>query len=130
MLDDVDLSDAEPTLGAHSAPTLMYPQRHYLRAARNHPNLLKEEQEIRWRDEAAFFQVAPAQRRVGRLCVGSAERILQNAPLPRWRNRRPRHCNVVDIASGRIFKGVKSTKQRLTDIAAECQNIAALWPTI
>jgi hypothetical protein len=42
----------------------------------------------------------------------------------------PAYCKVIDIASGKVFPGVKSTTQRMKDVAAECQNIAALWPTI
>jgi hypothetical protein len=39
-------------------------------------------------------------------------------------------CQVIDVASEKVIKGVKATKARLNDIGAECQNIAALWPTI
>src|SRR5690606_1579676 len=42
----------------------------------------------------------------------------------------PAFCQTIDVASGNVYPGVKSTKQRLTDIEAECENIAALWPTI
>jgi hypothetical protein len=40
------------------------------------------------------------------------------------------YCQVIDIASGKVFPGVKAITQRLKDVAAECQNIAAIWPTI
>lgn len=40
------------------------------------------------------------------------------------------YCQVIDIGCGKVFPGVKSTTARMKDVAAECQNIAALWPTI
>ena len=42
----------------------------------------------------------------------------------------PHYCKVIDVASGKVFPGVKSITQRMKDVAAECQNIAALWATI
>lgn len=42
----------------------------------------------------------------------------------------PAYCKVIDVASGIVFSGVKSTTARLKDVAAECQNISALWPSI
>lgn len=40
------------------------------------------------------------------------------------------YCQVIDVGCSKVFKGVKSTSQRMKDIAAECQNIAGLWPSI
>lgn len=40
------------------------------------------------------------------------------------------YCQVLDIGSGRIFPGVKSTKSRLKDIEDTCRNIADIWPNI
>jgi hypothetical protein len=40
------------------------------------------------------------------------------------------YCQVVDVSIGKIYPGVKSITQRMKDVAAECQNIAALWPSI
>lgn len=42
----------------------------------------------------------------------------------------PDFCQVIDVASGTVFPGVKSTRQKLKDIEAECQNIAAIWAQI
>lgn len=42
----------------------------------------------------------------------------------------PAYCFVVDVASGTVFPGVKATTARMKDVAAECQNISGLWPTI
>lgn len=40
------------------------------------------------------------------------------------------YCFVIDVGSKRIYPGVKSTTARMKDVTAECQNIAALWPSI
>jgi hypothetical protein len=40
------------------------------------------------------------------------------------------HCFVIDIGSQAIYDGVKATVARMRDVEANCQNIAALWPTI
>ena len=40
------------------------------------------------------------------------------------------YCQVIDVAAGCVFPGVKSITQRMKDVSAECQNILALWPSI
>ena len=40
------------------------------------------------------------------------------------------HCYVIDIGASRVYTGVKATANRMRDIEAVCENIAALWPTI
>lgn len=40
------------------------------------------------------------------------------------------YCQVVDVGNGIVHPGVKATAQRMKDIEAECQNIAALWQSI
>jgi hypothetical protein len=42
----------------------------------------------------------------------------------------PTYCQVIDVGSGEVFAGVKATTKRMKDVTAECQNIAALWPSI
>lgn len=42
----------------------------------------------------------------------------------------PKYCFVIDVASGSVFPGVKSTTARMKDVAAECQNISGLWGSI
>lgn len=42
----------------------------------------------------------------------------------------PKFCFVIDVASGKVFPGVKATAARMRDVAAECQNISGLWPSI
>jgi hypothetical protein len=40
------------------------------------------------------------------------------------------HCFVIDIGASKQCLGVKSTAARMREVAAVCQNIAALWPAI
>ena len=40
------------------------------------------------------------------------------------------YCQVIDVGSEIVHPGVKATARRMKDIEAECQNIAALWPSI
>jgi hypothetical protein len=37
---------------------------------------------------------------------------------------------VIDLASGRVFPGVKSIKQRLKEVESAGAQIASLWPGI
>ena len=39
-------------------------------------------------------------------------------------------CFVIDIGSQEVYDGVASTVARMREVDADCQNIAALWPTI
>jgi len=40
------------------------------------------------------------------------------------------YCFVIDVGSKAVYPAAKSITARLKDVEAECQNIAALWPTI
>jgi hypothetical protein len=42
----------------------------------------------------------------------------------------PSHCRVINLASGKVYSGVKSIKQRLKDVESACGQIASLWPGI
>lgn len=42
----------------------------------------------------------------------------------------PAHCMVVDLASGKVYPGIKSIKQRLKEVESACTQIASLWPGI
>jgi hypothetical protein len=39
-------------------------------------------------------------------------------------------CFVIDVGSQMVYDGAKATIARMKDVQANCQNIAALWPTI
>jgi hypothetical protein len=49
-----------------------------------------------------------------------------------WKHGQPfgGHCMVIDLASAKVYPGVKSVKQRLKDVGNACGQIAALWPGV
>ncbi|WP_157384491.1 hypothetical protein [Nitratireductor soli] len=130
MLDDIDLMGAEAVLGAHNPAKLTFfnvevsvrPEivlratakgKSYVGAwklhfSKTHPHT----------EESAGY-VSAAVNEYCRLHLAGPDDIIN-----------PAFCQVIDVASGTVFPGVKATKQRLNDIEAECQNIAALWPSI
>jgi hypothetical protein len=131
MLDDIDLTGVTPTLGAHAPPKLTYhgvavsvrPQI-ILRGAGPKGKSMVGGLKLHFsttrpHSEESAGYVSAAVQEFCRLHVAAANEIVN-----------PSYCAVIDVASGNVYQGVKSTTQRLKDIAAECQNIAALWPTI
>lgn len=131
MLDDIDFLGAEATLGEHAPEKLTY-----------------HNVEISVRPEIILRGIGPKGRRlVGAVKVHFSKSSPMNedsagyvsAIVQEFCRRHvadddevvfPAYCQVIDVASGRVFEGVKSIKRRMVDVAAECQNIAALWPTI
>ena len=131
MLDDIDLLGADASAGHHNPPYLTYwnvnisvrPEiilrgtgpkgKSYLGAIKLHFSKTHPLTE-----EAAGYVSAVVQEFCKLHLANDAEVI--NAA----------YCQVIDVGCSRVFKGVKSTAQRMKDIAAECQNIAGLWPTI
>ena len=72
----------------------------------------------KFNEEAAGYVSAAVQEYCKRFFVNDDE--ITHAP----------YCQVIDIGNGAVHPGVKATAQRMKDIKAECQNIAALWPSI
>ena len=131
MLDDIDLMGAEAAAGHQNAPHLKYwnvkisvrpeiilrgdgPKGKKLIGAiklhfsKTHPLT----------DDGAGYVSAVVQEYCKTHLCNDAEIV--HAP----------YCQVIDVGSSRVFKGVKSTAQRMKDIAAECQNISGLWESI
>ncbi len=131
MLDDVDLMGATPTFGEHSPSKLVYhgvaisvrPQiilrgqgpkgKKYVGAIKFHFSTTRPHTE-----DAAGYVSAATQEFCRQFLVADDEVV--NAA----------YCQVIDVASGLVYPGVKATTQRLKDIEAECHNISGLWPTI
>jgi hypothetical protein len=128
MLDDIDLMSADTEVGSHNPQKLTYhnvaisvrPEivlRNTIKGkpfigawklhfSRTHPHT----------EESAGFVSAA----VNEYCrVHLAGDAVVN----------PAFCKVIDIAFGKMFNGVKATKEPSLIFSAECQNIAALWPT-
>lgn len=131
MLDDVELMGAEPALGEVSPPKL---QLHNV--------------EVSVRPEIILRGTGP--KKVP--CVGALKLHFStsqpftaetagyvSAVVQDWCGKHlasedeivnPAYCFVIDVASRCVYPGVKATAQRMKDVAAACQNIAALWPSI
>jgi hypothetical protein len=130
MLDDIDLMGADAELGAHNPPKLTVHNVEIsvrpeiiLRATVKGKALvggikLHFSKSRPHTAESAGF-VSAIMNEYCRLHVASHDEVVN-----------PAFCQVIDVASGTVYAGVKATRQRLLDIEAECQNIAALWPTI
>lgn len=131
MLDDIDMQGAQPDIGANKSPPLVFhgveisvrPEiilrgngprdKKYVGALKFHFSKTRPHTE-----ESAGYVSAALQEYSSRY-LAQGDEIVNSS-----------YCFVIDVASGKVFPGVKSITKRLTDIEAECQNIAAIWPTI
>lgn len=131
MLDAVDLKGADPELGRHAPPKLKFHGVHVsvrpeivLRGKGPKGKKLVGGLKFHFsttspHNEETAGYVSAAVQEYCRLHVAKQDEITS-----------AEYCQVIDVASGTVFPGVKAIIQRLKDIEAECQNIAALWPTI
>jgi len=130
MLDDIDLKGATPEAGTNAAPKIeiygveisVRPEiilrqkikgKQYLGALKLHFSKTNPHIE----DSANFVSVI-----LNEYCkrnIALDEEVVN-----------PILCQVIDVASGKVFPGVKSLKRRLDDIEAACRNINALWQSI
>ncbi|MES4993876.1 hypothetical protein ABVB70_26650 [Agrobacterium radiobacter] len=131
MLDNIDMDGLEPKLGPHNPPKLTFhnvdisvrPEiiirgtgpkgKKYvggwkLHFSKTHPHT----------KESADYVSAVLQE-FCKLHVAADDEIVH-----------PLYCKVIDVASGTVFDGVKSTTALMKDVAAECQNMKGIWDTI
>jgi hypothetical protein len=129
LLDDIEYGGASAMLGAHSAP-----------------KLISNGVEISVRPEVTLHSKSKTTELVG----GIKLHFPKTEPLDEeqanyisammhlfceshlWKHGQPfgGHCMVIDLASGKVYPGVKSVKARLKDVANACTQISALWPGI
>lgn len=129
MLDEISFWDASPELGEQSPPRLAY---HGVEVSVRPEIILTANGKGKQLVGAAKIYMS----RTTPLTDVSAGYI--SAALQEHCRRNLAHrgdfygpmCPVVDVGSKRVFPGVKSTAARLKDVAAACQNIAALWGTV
>lgn len=101
MLDDIDLKSAKPTLGTHKANPITY--------------------------RGVDVSVRPDVILQSNAGVGGLKlHFPKGNPL----NAQAAGYMVVDVASGKFFPGVTSTKARLREVEGGCGEVAALWPSI
>lgn len=131
MLDDIDLSGADAVLGAHSTEKLTY---HSVKISVRPEIILRADgpkgkkligavklhftKSACHTGESAGYVSAMVQEYLARHVAAAGEVVAAHL------------CPVIDVGSGTVFPGVKAITQRLKDVEAECQSIAALWPTI
>ena len=131
MLDNVNLGSMEPSLGAHSVPKLTY---HNVEISVRPDIIIRGKSASgkstigAWKlnfslgspfNEDMSGHVSALIQEYLRLHLAEDNEIVSAL-----------HCQVLDVATKRLFPGVKAITNRMKDIAAECQNIAALWPSI
>ena len=131
MLDHIDLQDAEveegPTTGRmtiSSVSVSIRPEvvlRGHGQKGRSLIGAIKLHMSASsnyFNEEAAGYVSAAVQEFCKRSLISESEVV--HAP----------YCQVIDVGGGRVYPGVKATRQRMKDIQAACQNISALWPSI
>lgn len=131
MLDDIDLSGGEPAHAAHSGQKLTF---HGVKISVRPEIILRGTgpkgrklvgalklhftKTFPMTEESAGYVSATVQEYCKQHIAAADETVFSD------------YCKVIDIGCGKVFPGVKATAARLKDISSECENIAALWPTI
>lgn len=131
MLDEIDLDGVDASLTAISAPKLVY---HNVEISVRPELYLRFEGKKGKKFVGAiklhFSASHPFSDDMAGYVSAVTQEFLKTHIIADGETVGPEHCLVIDTASKRVFPGVKSTTQRLKDVAAECQNIAGIWPTI
>jgi len=130
MLDDIDFGDADVEHGQHAPPKLVYhgvevsvrPQI-ILRGTRKGKKLVGAvkihfAKGFTMDKDTAGYVSAAVQEHCLRHIAKDDEAVFAD------------YCSVIDVGSGQVFPGVKSTKARLKDIEDTCENIKDIWPNI
>jgi len=131
MLDDIDLSDCEPSLGANIGGKLRY---HNVEISVR-PEILTRHRDKKGRHfigaiKLHFSTTHPFNEDMAGYVSAVVQEFVKTEHCLDGQIIGPPISFVIDTGSKKVFPGVKSTAKRLKDVAAECQNIAALWPTI
>lgn len=131
MLDDIDLLGATPTLGSNNSPKLPF---HNVQISVRPEIILRgvgpKNQKCVGAVKFHFSKTRPMDEEVAGYVSALVQEYSKLHLLDDDEIVHPSYCQVIDVASGKIFAGVKATAKRMKDVAAECQNIAALWPSI
>lgn len=131
MLDDIDLMGAEPSLGDVNPQKLVF---HNVQVSVRPEIILRgvgpKGAQCVGAIKLHFSKTHPLNEEAAGYVSAIVQEFCKQSVIHDHEIVNSAYCQVIDIASGNVFPGVKSTAQRLKDIAAECQNIAALWPSI
>jgi len=130
MMDNIELMGATPTLGAHAPQKLM---------KQNVEISVRPEIILRGKGKSKKSLVGAMKLHFPRTFPLNAESAsyvsaityeYSHSHLAGEEEAHGPYCMVIDIGSKAVYPGIKSTVQKLKDVAAECRNIAGLWPTI
>lgn len=125
MLDDINLMGAKPTLGAHKANPITYQGVD----VSVRPDVILESNAGVGGLKLHFPKGNP----LNAVAAGYVSAMIHEYVKQQLGDKgtaSSKLCMVVDVASGKFFPGVTSTKARLKEVEAGCGEVAALWPSI
>jgi len=130
LLDDIDFGTSTARLGAQQAPRLiMNGVEISVRPEVTLHSKSKSGEDLVGGIKLHFPKTEPLDEEQANLVSAMMNEFCRDqlwkdgAPLPA-------QCMVIDLASGNVYPGVKSIKQRLKEIGGACSQIASLWPGI
>jgi hypothetical protein len=130
LLDQIDFFGGTPELGPHSAPRMV---RHSVEISVRPEIILrgkgKGDQPLFGAVKIHFSRTRPLTEESAGFVSAVVQEFCRERMATNEQVFAP-YCFVIDVGSRSIYKGAKSTIQRLKDVEAECRNIAGLWPTI
>ena len=129
MLDDINLVGAAPELGAATPPKLII----YGVEISVRPEILLRSTGRSGPLVGALKIHFPRTHALDEDAAGYVSAVLQEwckTHLHADGNVAGNLCSVIDVGSRKFHPGVRAIAARMRDIEAECQNIAARWPTI
>lgn len=129
MLDDIDLGGATATLGENSQPHLTI---HNVQVSVR-PELILRGSGKGGKLVGALKVHFPSTYALDEDSAGLVSAVTQEwckAFKPDDGATFGPYCSVVDVGSKTFFPGVRATVQRMKDVAAACQNYAALWDSM
>jgi hypothetical protein len=129
MLDGLDLGSATPMLGENSPPKLRIQNVDI--SVR--PEILlsgkgKKDSKLVGAMKLHFSTTNPLNEEAGSY-VSAILQEWSKAYLPDGETYGP-YCYVIDVGSGKSYKGIKATTARMKDVESACRNIVLLWPDI
>ena len=131
MLDNIDLKGGTPELGEHRPEKLTM---HGVEISVRPEIVLrgkgKKETALTGALKVHFSKTFPLNQDGAGYVSAVLQRYTEDKLLDGDEAVSSQFCPVIDIGAKVMYPGVKSITQRLKDVEAECQNIAALWPTI
>jgi hypothetical protein len=128
ITDDIDLKGLTTSLGAHSAPRIAYNGLE----VNVRPEIIVESK-AGGGTVGAIKLHFPKTNSLNEQAAGYVSAMLHafcTQHMPDKGAANSKLCTVIDVGSGKVFKGPASAKSRMRDVAAACGEVASLWPSI